>query len=74
MKKTLKLIGKILLIMIILFGMLIGKSVFATSLESSKLVTGTENLVNAIISWLTRYWNYNMWWLLYLLCVLFKNK
>ena len=26
---------------------------FATSLESTKLVTGTQSLVNAIISWLT---------------------
>lgn len=74
MKKILKITVKVLFIMIILFGMLIGKSVFATSLESSKLVTGTENLVNAIISWLTRYWNYSMWWLFYLLCILFKNK
>lgn len=74
MKKILKITIKVLFIMIILFGMLIGKSVFATSLENSKLVTGTENLVNAIISWLTRYWDYDMRWLLYLLCVLFKNK
>lgn len=74
MKKILKITVKVLFIMIILFGMLIGKSVFATSLENSKLVTGTENLVNAIISWLTRYWDYDMRWLLYLLCVLFKNK
>ena len=29
------------------------KGVFATSLESTKLVTGTQSLVNAIISWLT---------------------
>lgn len=53
MKKILKIIAKVLLIVILLFVALIGKSVFATSLEESVLVTGTQNLVDAIISWLT---------------------
>ena len=53
MKKILKIIGKVLLIVILLFVALIGKSVFATSLEDSVLVTGTQNLVDSIISWLT---------------------
>lgn len=53
MKRILKIIGKVLLIVILLFGALIGKSVFASSIEDSILVKGTENLVNAIISWLT---------------------
>ena len=41
------------LIVILLFVALIGKSVFATSLDQSVLVTGTQSLVDAIISWLT---------------------
>lgn len=53
MKRILKIIGKVLLIVILLFVALIGKSVFATSLEESVLVTGTQSLVDAIISWLT---------------------
>ena len=53
MKKILKIVGKVLLIVILLFVALIGKSVFATSLEQSVLVTGTQSLVDAIISWLT---------------------
>lgn len=53
MKRILKIIGKVLLGVILLFGALIGKSVFASSIENSILVKGTENLVNAIISWLT---------------------
>ena len=53
MKKILKIIAKVLLIVILLFVALIGKSVFATSLEQSVLVTGTQSLVDAIISWLT---------------------
>ena len=53
MKRILKIIGKVLLIVILLFVALIGKSVFASSIEDSILVKGTENLVNAIISWLT---------------------
>ena len=53
MKRILKIIGKVLLIVILLFVALIGKSVFATSLEESVLVTGTQNLVDSIINWLT---------------------
>lgn len=53
MKRILKIIVKVLLIVILLFVALIGKSVFASSIEDSILVKGTENLVNAIISWLT---------------------
>lgn len=53
MKITLKIIGKVLLVVILLFVALIGKSVFASSIEDSILVKGTENLVNAIIGWLT---------------------
>ena len=53
MKKILKIIGKVLLIVILLFVALIGKSVFATSIEDSVLVTGTESLVDAVITWLT---------------------
>ena len=53
MKKILKIVGKVLIILILLFVALIGKSVFATSLDQSVLVTGTQSLVDAIISWLT---------------------
>ena len=53
MKRIFKIMGKVLLVVILLFGALIGKSVFASSIEDSILVKGTENLVNAIISWLT---------------------
>ena len=53
MKKILKIVGKVLLIVILLFVALIGKSVFAASLEDSILVTGTQNLIDSIISWLT---------------------
>ena len=53
MKRILKILGKVLLIVILLFVALIGKSVFATSLDQSVLVTGTQSLVDAIISWLT---------------------
>ena len=53
MKKILKIIGKVLLIVILLFVALIGKSVFAASIEDSVLVTGTESLVDAVITWLT---------------------
>ena len=53
MKKIFKIILKVLLLVMLLFIALLGKSVFATSLEDSILVTGTENLVNAIIGWLT---------------------
>ena len=73
MKRILKIIGKVLLIVILLFVALIGKSVFATSIEDSVLVTGTENLVDAVISWLTRYRHYSMWRIFYILCLLPKN-
>lgn len=53
MKKIVKIIGKVLLIVILLNLALIGKSVFGASLENSVLVTGTKNLVDAVISWLT---------------------
>jgi len=53
MKRILKIIAKVLLVVILLFVAFIGKSVFASSIEDSILVKGTENLVNAIISWLT---------------------
>lgn len=53
MKKILKIIGKVLLVVILLFSVLVGKDVFATSLESSVLVTGTQKLVDSIIKWLT---------------------
>mgnify|MGYP001635582235 FL=1 len=53
MKRILKIIWKVLLVVILLFVALIGKSVFASSIEDSILVKGTENLVNAIIGWLT---------------------
>ena len=50
MKNILKIIGKVLFIVVLLFFVLISKSVFA--LEESILVTGTQNLVDSIISWL----------------------
>lgn len=53
MKKIFRIILKIICITILLFVLIIGENVFATSLEESTLVTGTENLVSAIISWLT---------------------
>lgn len=53
MKKIFKIIGKVLLIAVLLVVTLMGKGVFATSLQDSILVTGTQNLVDAIISWLT---------------------
>lgn len=74
MKKILKFIGRVLLIVILLFVALIGRGVFATSLEESVLVTGTQNLVDSIISWLTRYRDNNMWRIFYILCLLPKNK
>ena len=53
MKKIFKIIGKVLFIVILLNFSLIGKSVFGASLDDSVLVTGTKNLVDAVISWLT---------------------
>ena len=53
MKKIFKIILRVLLIAMLLFITLIGKTAFCASIEDSILVTGTENLVNAIIGWLT---------------------
>ena len=53
MKKIFKIVGKVLLIAILLFIALMSKGIFASSIDDSILVTGTENLVNAIIGWLT---------------------
>lgn len=53
MKKTLKIVGKVLLVTMLLSVVFVGKGVFATSLENSVLVTGTQSLVDSIISWLT---------------------
>ncbi len=53
LKKVLRNIAKILAWIVFLFSAMMSKGVFATSLENTKLVTGTQNLVNAIISWLT---------------------
>lgn len=50
-KKTLKIIIKIVLCVILLFTM--NQVVNGASFESSKLVTGTQNLVDAVIKWLT---------------------
>ena len=69
MKKIFKIIGKVLLIAILLFIALMSKSIFASSLEDSVIVTGTKNLADAIIRMANRNWNYSMWRLLYLLCV-----
>lgn len=53
MKKVFKIILKVLLLVMLLFVALIGKTVFGASIEDSILVKGTENLVNAVIGWLT---------------------
>lgn len=58
----------------LLFIALMGKGIFATSLDDSVLVTGTKNLADAIIRMANRYWNNSMWRIFYLLCVLLKNK
>lgn len=52
-KKVLRITAKVLAWVVFLFSTLMFKGVFATSLESTKLVTGTQSLVNVIISWLT---------------------
>lgn len=49
-KKIFKTILKIVIIVALLFTM--QQVVHASSIESTKLVTGTENLVDAIINWL----------------------
>ena len=74
MKKIFKIIGKVLLIAILLFIVLMSKGIFASSLEDSVIVTGTKNLADAIIRMVNRYWNNSMWRLFYLLCILPKNK
>lgn len=53
MKKIFKIIMKVLLLVMLLFIALMGKGIFAASLEDSVLVTGTKNLADAIIGWLT---------------------
>lgn len=50
-KKAIKIISKITLIVILLFTA--HQVVHASSFESTKLVTGTKSLAEAIISWLT---------------------
>lgn len=50
-KKAIKIIGKITLIVILLFTT--NQVVHASSFKSTKLVTGTKNLADAVISWLT---------------------
>lgn len=57
MKKIIKMMFKVLLIVILLFLALMCRGVFATDnttngLQSSILVTGTQNLIDAIIGWL----------------------
>jgi len=49
-KKIFKAILKIVIIVALLFTM--QQVVHASSIESTKLVTGTENLVDAVINWL----------------------
>ncbi len=49
-KKIYKIFIKIIVIALVIFSM--HQIVFASSFESTKLVTGTENLVNAVINWL----------------------
>lgn len=51
MKKAIKIIAKITLCVILLFTT--NQVVHASSFESTKLVTGTKNLADAVISWLT---------------------
>lgn len=51
MKKAIKIIAKITLCIILLFTA--HQVVHASSFESTKLVTGTKNLADAVISWLT---------------------
>ena len=53
MKRIIKIVGKVLLIAVLLILAFVGKGVFATSIQDSILVTGTQKLADAIISWLT---------------------
>ena len=50
-KTALKIIFKIIICVVFLFTL--NQVVHASSFEDSKLVTGTQNLVDAVISWLT---------------------
>ena len=50
-KTALKICLKIILFVVLLFAM--QQIVHAASFEETKLVTGTQNLVNAVIKWLT---------------------
>jgi hypothetical protein len=50
-KKTFKIAIRIILCVILL--VTFSQVVHASSFEESKLVTGTQNLVNAVIKWLT---------------------
>jgi len=47
-----KKIYKIIIVLTIIV-LVVGGQIFATALEQSKLVIGTQNLVDAVISWLT---------------------
>lgn len=51
MKKIIRISAKVILCIILLFTF--QQVVHASSFESTKLVTGTKNLAEAIISWLT---------------------
>lgn len=50
-KTALKIIFKIIICVVFLFTL--NQVVHAASFQDSKLVTGTQNLVDAVISWLT---------------------
>ena len=50
-KKISKIILRIMIMVVLLFT--VKQFVYATSLEETKLVTGTEKLVDTVISWLT---------------------
>lgn len=50
-KKICKIILRIMIMVVLLFT--VKQFVYATGLEETKLVTGTEKLVDTVISWLT---------------------
>ncbi len=50
-KTALKIIFKIIICVVFLFTL--NQVVYAASFQDSKLVVGTQNLVDAVISWLT---------------------
>lgn len=50
-KTTFRIIFKIIIYVVFLFTF--DQLTYASSFESTKLVVGTQNLVNAVISWLT---------------------